>query len=350
MRVGILTWYFGANYGAKLHSLALQRTLEQLGHEAYFVSYKPKGYKYINQKMNINCPHYRRHPLHYMNCLVRCARFERFNKNYNLTKKVNSSEDINALDLDCIILGSDAIFNVSHPLFSKIYFGVGVSIPKFSYAPSCENADLTTVLSDDIKDSIKSFVGISARDKKTEFLINNNIDVNINQVLDPTFLYDFNEITPDVEHTKYILLYTFSDWSCYKNQIKYYANNNGFKIISVGRFYTWVDKSYDAASVYEWLGLMKNASYVLTDSFHGLCFSIKNQKQFIIVSRSDKREKNQDLLDKVGIVRGFYDGEDSIERYLESDINYETVNCNLRRLKDNSIKYLHDCLEGAAMA
>lgn len=346
MRIGILTWYFGANYGAKLHSLALQRTLEDLGHKAYFISYRPKEYKSINKRMNINCPHYRRHPLHYMRCCVRCARFEKFNNNYNITKEVYSSSDINALNLDCVILGSDAVFNVSHPLFSEIYFGAGISIPKFSYAPSCENADLQTILSADIKESINSFVGVSVRDRKTETLIKNNIDVKIEQVLDPTFLYDFNGITPDIEHTKYILLYTFSDWSCYKPQIQGFARNNDLRVISVGRFYEWADKSYDAASVYEWLGLIKNASYVFTDSFHGLCFSIKNQKQFVVVSRPDKREKNQDLLDKMGIARGFYEGKESIDEYLKLNIDYEDVNCRLQIMKDKSIKYLKNCLEG----
>ena len=115
----------------------------------------------------------------------------------------------------------------------------------------------------------------------------------------------------------------------------------------MGRFYPWADKSYDAASVYEWLGLMKSASFVFTDSFHGLCFSIKNHKQFIIVSRPDKKDKNQDLMDKAGIKRGFYEGKEAIEDYLMPDIDYKEVHYNILKYKNASIEYLSDCLEKA---
>lgn len=347
MKIGILTWFFGANYGAKLHSLALQKTLENMGHEVSFVSYKPKNYRSINRRMNINCPHYRKHPIHYFKCLARCESFDKFNKNYKTTSDVESAAEINALDLDCVILGSDAVFNVSHPLFSEVYFGVGINFPKFSYAPSCENISTETILSDEIQNSISSFLGISVRDESTEKLIKNNMNVEIKQVLDPTFLYEFDIITPKIKQENYILLYTFSDWSCYKSQIQKFAKNTGLRIISVGRFYPWADKSYDAASVYEWLGLMKSASFVFTDSFHGLCFSIKNHKQFIIVSRPDKKDKNQDLMDKAGIKRDFYEGKEAIEDYLMPDIDYKEVHYNILKYKNASIEYLSDCLEKA---
>lgn len=344
MKIGILTWYYGANYGAKLHSFALQKTLERMGHEPYFISFKPKEYKMINKRMNINCSHYRRHPWHYLKCLIRCNRFEDFNKNYNVTDSVATAEEINRLDLDCVILGSDAVFNLHHPLFSDIYFGTNIDFPKFTYAPCCENADVKSPLTAAIISSIESFIGISVRDEKTACLIENNVNVKTQQVLDPTFLYDFSSITPSIFEEKYMLLYTFSDWSCYREQIEEYAIEHNLKVVSVGRFYSWADKSYDDASVYEWLGLMKKAEIVFTDSFHGLCFSIKNEKQFVIVSRQDKRDKNQDLMKKAGISREFYDGRKKIADYLLPNIDYGMVNKNILRLKTSSIRYLEHCL------
>lgn len=42
MKVGILTWYRGANYGARAQSYALQQILKGMGYEVYMIDYRPK--------------------------------------------------------------------------------------------------------------------------------------------------------------------------------------------------------------------------------------------------------------------------------------------------------------------
>ena len=39
MKIGILTWYFGINYGARAHSLALYQTVRNLGYDCEFIQY-----------------------------------------------------------------------------------------------------------------------------------------------------------------------------------------------------------------------------------------------------------------------------------------------------------------------
>ena len=57
MKVGILTWYFGANYGAKAQAYALQQTILKLGYEVCMINYKPEVYKKVNIGTNLNVEH-----------------------------------------------------------------------------------------------------------------------------------------------------------------------------------------------------------------------------------------------------------------------------------------------------
>ncbi len=347
MRIGILTWFYGANYGAKLQAYAIQKVLEEEGHDCSFVDYKAPGFSRINIKMNLNYAHYKRHPLRYLKCLFRCIRMWDFAKAFPKTNIVRDAKAIDELGFDRILIGGDAVFNIKHPFYNSIYYGVGIDkTPKFSYAPSCEYCSPNESLDAGIVKSLSGFIGISVRDDNTRLLIKNNANVDPITVLDPTFLYDFTHITPRFKYNDYLLLYTFSDWSVYKPQILQYAKNNKLMVISIGRYYSWADVSLDAASLFEWLSAIKYASVVFTDSFHGLCFSIKNNKQFVVVGRPDKVDKNRELMKLLGIDKRFYSGEDRLEEGLFPLIDYSVVNDNVKHYTNISKKYLRKCIEG----
>lgn len=42
MKIGILTFYFCYNYGAMLQAFALKVFLTRMGHDVYFIDYKPQ--------------------------------------------------------------------------------------------------------------------------------------------------------------------------------------------------------------------------------------------------------------------------------------------------------------------
>ena len=165
------------------------------------------------------------------------------------------------------------------------------------------------------------------------------------EVLDPTLLYDFVDISTRWDEKDYILIYTFSDWSIYQKQIQLFAKDHGLKIIAVGRYCKWAYRSYTAASFEQWICSFRKATYVLTDSFHGTVFSIKNNKQMILCSRPDKRAKIESLLNDARIQRKFYDGKESIETYLQAvTIDYQEVNQSMKKLVDFSMAYLQKSL------
>lgn len=174
------------------------------------INYKPEVYKKVNIGTNLNVEHAKRHPLLYYKCIRRVKKLWHFNKKYNETCCVKAGTDIDDLNLDYIVFGSDAIFNVEHVLFRDIYMGVGIEkTKKISYAPSCEDLNPNYRLNEQCIESLKQFKSISVRDEHTQELILKNVNRKAIRVLDPTLLYDFTRM---MTTSDYGLAATFSSW------------------------------------------------------------------------------------------------------------------------------------------
>ena len=347
MKIAILTWFFGNNYGARAHTYALRNTIEQMGHTCEFINFVPKDAWKINLLTNINCTQPRLHPYLVAKCLLRCARFW-YAKRLNVHgKKVNSAAELDDLHYDAVVLGSDAILNIHHPLFDGIYYGYGIKrTPYFFYAPSCEYMSSDNPKTRIYEESVKKAVMRSARDNHTKIIMDSLSGEENRLVLDPTLLWDFRDISKPLPEDKYLLVYSFSDWAEYSEPIRKYAQENGMRIISVGRYCSWADKTYDAASFQQWLGAFEKAAVVFTDSYHGTIFAVKNKKPLIITARDDKQYKINDFLSQLNLEDlPFYDGED-VEKYLsKASIDYAQVAARLETEVSKSKQYLHDVLQ-----
>ena len=344
MKIGILTWYYGTNYGAKAQAYALQETLSTLGADVYMINYKGKEYQRVNLRSCLDFKRQKKHPFRIAKGLVKYTRFEAFtHKYYHETKSVANAFSIDDLGFDYIVLGSDAIFNIKHAFFNDIYYGVGINrTKKITYAASCEYLSPSVTLTKDICNSLKKMHGLSVRDTATMELIENNTELKPIRVLDPTFLCDFNkfELSYKIE-TGYILVYSFSEWNEFGNSVKEFAKKHNKKIVAIGRYCDWADISYIDCSVEDWISFFRGASVVFTDSFHGVAFSLKNRKQIILCSRADKRAKIIDLLDTFNIEVGYFNNNESIDAYLQKNyIDYDQVNSLYQEKINFSLKFL----------
>lgn len=353
MKVGILTWFSGYNYGARAQSYALLKVVSGMGHDCEFVNFEPKNFKKYCRKGNLNCWYPYRRPVRAAKCYIRCFRYERDLKKVPISAKVRSAEEIDSLGYDMIIIGSDSVFNIHHPMFHPVYYGVGIKkTPYMFYAPSCESMDSEEKLPKELCDALRHAKAVSVRDENTKKIIWRALEKadgrEISVLPDPSLMYDYRDIIKQVGKKNYILLYSFSNWGKYSDQFRYYAKERNLKIISVGRYCPWADFSYDMASVGQWMGCFINARIVLTDSFHGAVFGIKNRKPLVIMSREDKRQKIQELLKTCGIDHGyFYDGQDLDEYLKSSEILYTDVEDTFAALKQSAMEFLRKNLKGS---
>lgn len=90
----------------------------------------------------------------------------------------------------------------------------------------------------------------------------------------------------------------------------------------------------------EFLSLIKNAKYLITDSFHGTAFAINFNTQFIeILPNTGTSSRNQSILKLTELEdRVLTDLEDF--SYIDSQIDFSKVNKIIQKNREESIEYL----------
>ena len=118
------------------------------------------------------------------------------------------------------------------------------------------------------------------------------------------------------------------------------AQERGLKIIEISLRATNAEKGhimrYDAG-VEEFLSLVKHADFVVTNSFHGMIFSVQYRRPFVIFSREQCNNKIAELLDLFGLTdHMFITGKENVN----NEIDYDVVHANISQARIKSIKYL----------
>ena len=107
---------------------------------------------------------------------------------------------------------------------------------------------------------------------------------------------------------------------------------------------------YDVAPD-RFLNLLRGASYVCTDSFHGSCFSIIHRKKFVAFNRyaeGAKHSKNSridTLCGNLGLQERRFVSVDRLTEQLCADIDYNTIDICFKELKKGTDAYLDKAFE-----
>ncbi len=308
MKIGILT-INGLNYGSFLQGFALKKFIEDLGHTAYIINtMTPKRFIWV--------------------MMQRCSPDMVFGLKsiFSILSSWKSLKKSSFKHLDAIVIGSDIVWSESSPKF----FGNNLSTDKkIAYAPCC--AEKTFEDLNDIQiEGMKSINKLSARDKKTAEIIEKATHKKPEMVLDPTFLIDFSKYEIPTDLTNFILVYSYAGKK--REMIikaKELSQKTGKKIISVGFYNSWCDMCVPA-SPFEFLGFMRHAGYIITDTFHGTAFSLIYKKPFISFLHSHKVEF---LLDSFGI------------KHNELFNDYAKIDDIMKKKEEVSKKYLENALK-----
>ena len=190
---------------------------------------------------------------------------------------------------------------------------------------------------------------ISYRDDNTGKILKECCGINGMKAIDPVLLYGFSkEKNMWNKHRwdkqKYILIYSYSynmNNTKEVRDIKKFAKENNLKIISVGYDHPWCDEVVNADPC-EFVELFNNASYVVTDTFHGTIFSLALNKQFCVTIRNNAFKvldilKDLDIDPKLNAK--IYD---KLIYLTNKHLNYNDINLKIEELRLKSIKYLED--------
>lgn len=348
MKIGILTHHFIANFGAFLQAYALQEAIrrEHPNDEVVIINYIHLKHFIINTGGWFRFYAGRETIGGWLQKIrLPWTFFSARHKYMNLTQRCYSADDVNRLGLDVIVIGSDEVWNFKDTKSdAEIKFGNGLNCKRLiSYAPSVGNSTLDGEIPKYVTEGIKSFNAISVRDSMGKQLVK-HITGNLPlKVLDPTFLIDFPTEVVSLPNKEYILFYYAEKLPSHiKNQVFDYAQKHGLVVYGAGE----CDKHYSAITVnltpFQWVWMFRNARFVITGTFHGVAFSIENERQFkVYLTQKNRIRKVNDLLETLGIEnRNIDDGFVFDLEHQGDEIDYEVVNERLRQKRKESLEFL----------
>ena len=160
--------------------------------------------------------------------------------------------------------------------------------------------------------------------------------VNVQKTIDPTFLLTADEYEPITaepqEQEKYLLMYSRRYAPEMEACAETLARSNGWKIIDISLRAVNAGRGHKmaySAGVEEFLSLVKHAEYIVTNSFHGLIFSVQFRRPFSVFIREQSSSKINELLSLLGL--GWHN----------SNPDYDLVHRNIERARSNSMEFLN---------
>lgn len=362
MKVGLVPLLYDEyNYGGVLQFYALQKVLKNNNVESDIIFFdnneivsqcELKGKKKIMIAVKSGVSrilHRRANSILNKKMFSRRQKIDQFKKKYY--SQVLNSNNISYKDYDAIICGSDQIWNPGWARRRAFLEFVPDDTKKIIYAASLGCETLNEVQKSQFKWRIERLQHVSVREisgKKIldEFIENTDVKV----VLDPTLLLlpeEWLEIIEEPEVEKYIFTYFLGKYDDKINYIRNFANKHNLKIVNIpfasGEKNDEVDfgdvKIMDADPG-EFIGLIKNAEYIFTDSFHACVFSVLFKKNFFAFQR-DNNTKMQGrintLLHNFKLPNRFINTETNLEHM---KLNYEMNDKIQRELRKDSLDFL----------
>ncbi len=344
MKIKTITCHHVYNHGAYLQAYALVTYLRMIGHEASIIDYRPK---YLSQHFKLwTNSNFDRIGLGWLYNLAKMPyriialrRKKVFDKFYTKFMPVDGTRYNNSEELkntpptaDAYIAGSDQIWNTSFingtdPAF-YLDFG-NKETKRISYAASFATDSLKPGTEKFVKSKLSNFDHISVRESSGTKILQ-DLGYNGTEVMDPIFLLttdDWNKLTPSLGLIgNYILIYDFERSNAIKTIALRLKKSFGLKIYSIGPYrLNYADRCFINRDPTSFVSLVKNAKYVISNSFHGTAFSLLYHKDFFVVKRQDGlNTRMKDFLFKFRLESRLIDINISDEN-LVKPINYEEI-------------------------
>lgn len=371
-KVGIATLHSAINYGVYLQAYAMQRKVEDFGYDAEIIHYVKRTESVSSSGRKSKIKRLLMHPIQTKkiidnkimksgsNFAGRSFAFSEFaSKNFNLTRLCNDMDDakIIAEKYDACVCGSDQIWNPVHTQCNPYYFLQFVPPEKrIAYAPSVACEEIPPKYLEDFKNYISSFSSISVRESSGAELVEKITGRKCENTVDPTLLYDKNfwnefALPERIVKEPYIFCYFLGGTEIHKKAIERIEKETGKKVV-LSPFDSEINNLKKGEKIYanieEFLALIRDADFVLTDSFHGVAFSVNFRKSFAAVKRADtdagKHTRINDFLSKIGLADRIITGE-NINAFNFSEINYEESEKILQNWIKSSEEYFRNSLE-----
>lgn len=314
-KVAIVTMNLHYNIGTALQAYAMQKVISYAGYESEVITWArndrlPFCDKYIKMR---------------------------------ILPSANAFTQIKETDYDIFVVGSDQIWrkNTTKNDYKNDYikypflgFTNKWNKVRFSYAASFglggNSWQYTNAENDEASEILKQFNAVSTREITSVEDCANKLKIKVSQHIDPTMLLskeDYLELCQSIpiDDTNYVFKYILQNTDDKNKFINNTATNLGYEI-----------KTSNKNSVLDWLAKMRDAKLVITDSFHGVIFSIILQKPFIYWNGRDGGNIRFDTLEQLFNIKH----RQITNNFIISPEVLKKQNIDLTELRNDSLNYI----------
>jgi hypothetical protein len=349
------------NYGSFLQAYALKKLLLNHGAEKVFFLDVKNGKQIIKDSII-------KKVIRLMNVVVKGELRNKLvnRKHYKLLKSqfekkffpllgIDDSEEKN---FDLAVIGSDEVFhclqNTPWGFSTQLYGDIPEAKEIITYAASFGKTSYEMLIKNNLVNDIEKYLqkvkAISVRDKNSETIIQKILFKKPMRHLDPVLIASFDdEIAQcEVKMKNYIIIYSYPGSIASKdevNEIISFSKEKKKKIISIYSYYSWADETFFPNEPFEFLALIKNADYIVSDTFHGSIFAIIFNKQFCALVRHYNENKIISLLDDLKLSYLAVYNPCNIKERLMQKIDYAETNSVLEKERLRTSEYLAEYLK-----
>lgn len=368
MKIGIVTFHCSNNHGAVLQAIALTEILNELGHDARIIDYRPsyKTEAYKPFGITRRYPSIKHFLYHVCSTPWRYTTDKEFGRFNSINMKTwgrvyyTSKEMIdNPPAIDAAITGSDQVWNPETlGAVDEVYFlGFGPeNLKRISYAASFGTSNVDKVFWHEMSNYIRNLDAVSVREIEGRELVKDMTGLDVTHVLDPVFLLDrskwneFSDSTFEIDEP-YLLLYARQRSELLSDVAYKISKENKLKIVNISNIMIGLrryDKNMFSLGPGHFLKLIRDSSVVCTNSFHGTAFSVVYGKPFVVTPHRTRNTRIDSILQTLGLADRLITNKHQIDNTPSSDLihwDLGAVRHRLDREREESINFLVHALD-----
>ena len=345
-KIYLYTFFDVPNYGAFFQCYALQEYLKANGYEVHVLNYQNKhilsGYSKVRVKRLIDLRYYLELWKRYNK--KRC--FKLFVRKYIDTTELIIRNSLKAIDCDCIVVGSDQVWNTKISGNDSTYFldflDGNTEIKKVAFSVSC-GGEYEFLQNERYVKLIRNFDKISVREKDMQLALE-SFGVSCSVTIDPTLLgIDYSIFMAKGCGANYTAVYYVSYNKQFEATLLKIRAASKDRFCNLGHRFLGFAFNPKVIDPQFWLSSIASAKRVITNSFHGVVFSVIFEKQFIYIQNNlPSDERVIGLLESLGLEEAIWFDDEKMMDIKESKIDYSVVREKLRLLRKYAENFLFE--------
>lgn len=387
-KTAIVSCYFQPNYGSMLQALATQMALDELGYDNETIcidglnrEIRTAKIRYFARasltsdillsKAGMAMARMRRKLSRGTYTQMMQARLQAFSDfqtgHFRMSESYGSRAELTQAceeKYSAVLVGSDQLWlpaNIAADYYTLSF--VPDSVNTIAYATSFGQSQLPRASERAAMKFLSCIRHIGVREKSGQKIVAKLTGRRVPIVADPTLLFDGREWMRVQQEAplfegEYIFCYFLGNNPRHREFASRLSAETGCRIVALQHVDEYVRSDEDYADETPWavgpgdfLNLIRNAQWVLTDSYHCTAFSMQYERKFFTFRRYHRKTKQSTnsrldtLLAQCGVTERLLSGEEEISACTGLEIDFADVHSRIARLREYSWKYLTDALE-----